>query len=192
MSGRRPYPPVSPKYRNPDQPSETWAGRGKRPRWLVKQLKSGRRVEDFENPGSEQEANQQAACGAQQTASVIRSIADSDASDAIHSVLEPHTRTQRLRIVFLKPRLRGILVGEDLEVILVANLLARARTKIPCSTGGESRRIGLNCSCRARYCDKYVDNFWGRLCFSSDLVLLTISMPSAFVIGDIMMRTGYR
>jgi DNA-binding protein H-NS len=47
VSGRRPYPPVSPKYCNPDQPSETWAGRGKRPRWLVAQLKSGRRIEDF-------------------------------------------------------------------------------------------------------------------------------------------------
>ncbi len=47
VSERRPYPPVPPKYRNPDQPSETWAGRGKQPRWLVKQLKSGRRIEDF-------------------------------------------------------------------------------------------------------------------------------------------------
>jgi DNA-binding protein H-NS len=47
VSGRRPYPPVPPKYRNPDQPSETWAGRGKQPRWLVAQLKSGRRIEDF-------------------------------------------------------------------------------------------------------------------------------------------------
>ena len=47
VSGRRPYPPVPPKYRNPDQPSETWAGRGKRPRWLVKQLKSGKRIDDF-------------------------------------------------------------------------------------------------------------------------------------------------
>ena len=47
VSGRRPYPPVPPKYRNPDQPSETWAGRGKQPRWLVEQLRSGRRVEDF-------------------------------------------------------------------------------------------------------------------------------------------------
>jgi DNA-binding protein H-NS len=47
MSGRRPYPPVSPKYRNPDHPSETWTGRGKQPRWLVAQLKSGKRVEDF-------------------------------------------------------------------------------------------------------------------------------------------------
>src|SRR5262250_21619 len=47
VSARRPYPPVSPKYRNPDQPSETWAGRGKRPRWLVAQLGSGKRIEDF-------------------------------------------------------------------------------------------------------------------------------------------------
>ena len=47
VSGRRPYAPVSPKYRNPDQPSETWAGRGKQPRWLVAQLKLGRRIEDF-------------------------------------------------------------------------------------------------------------------------------------------------
>jgi DNA-binding protein H-NS len=47
VSGRRPYPPVSPKYRNPDQPSETWSGRGKQPRWLVAQLRSGKRVEDF-------------------------------------------------------------------------------------------------------------------------------------------------
>ena len=47
VSRRRPYPPVSPKYRNPDQPSETWSGRGKQPRWLVAQLRSGRRIEDF-------------------------------------------------------------------------------------------------------------------------------------------------
>src|ERR1700757_2343736 len=47
VSGRRPYPRVFPKYRNPDQPSETWAGRGKRPRWLVAQLGSGKRIEDF-------------------------------------------------------------------------------------------------------------------------------------------------
>ena len=47
VSERRPYPPVSPKYRNPDRPSETWSGRGKQPRWLVAQLRSGRRIEDF-------------------------------------------------------------------------------------------------------------------------------------------------
>jgi len=44
---RRPYPAVIPKYRNPDRPSETWAGRGKKPRWLAAQLKSGKRIDDF-------------------------------------------------------------------------------------------------------------------------------------------------
>ena len=46
-SGRRPYPQVAPKYCNPEEPSETWAGRGKQPRWLVAQLRSGRRIDDF-------------------------------------------------------------------------------------------------------------------------------------------------
>ena len=44
---RRPYPPVLPQYCNPDQPSESWTGRGKRPRCLVAQLKLGRRIEDL-------------------------------------------------------------------------------------------------------------------------------------------------
>jgi DNA-binding protein H-NS len=47
LSGSRPYPPVPPKYCNPDQPSETWAGRGRQPRWLVAQLRSGKRIDDF-------------------------------------------------------------------------------------------------------------------------------------------------
>ena len=46
-SKRRPYPPVLPKYCNPDRPVETWAGRGKQPRWVVAQLKAGRRLDDF-------------------------------------------------------------------------------------------------------------------------------------------------
>jgi DNA-binding protein H-NS len=44
---RRPYPKVYPKYRNPERPQETWAGRGKQPRWLNAQLRSGKRLEDF-------------------------------------------------------------------------------------------------------------------------------------------------
>jgi len=46
-AGRRPYPPVLPKYKNPGQPSETWSGRGKQPRWLSAQLKSGRKLDAF-------------------------------------------------------------------------------------------------------------------------------------------------
>jgi DNA-binding protein H-NS len=44
---RRPYPQVYPKYRNPVKPSETWAGRGKKPRWLSAQLELGKRIDDF-------------------------------------------------------------------------------------------------------------------------------------------------
>jgi DNA-binding protein H-NS len=44
---RRFYPTVHPKYRNPNKPTETWSGRGKRPRWLVAELKSGKRLDDF-------------------------------------------------------------------------------------------------------------------------------------------------
>ena len=47
VSERRPYPPVLAKYRNPERPSETWSGRGKQPRWVVAQLKSGKRIDDF-------------------------------------------------------------------------------------------------------------------------------------------------
>jgi DNA-binding protein H-NS len=43
---RRKYPRVLPKYRNP-QTSETWSGRGKRPRWLVAAVKSGHKIEEF-------------------------------------------------------------------------------------------------------------------------------------------------
>lgn len=45
--GRRAYPRVRPKYRNPDDPTETWAGRGRRPHWLARQLRLGRQMDDF-------------------------------------------------------------------------------------------------------------------------------------------------
>jgi DNA-binding protein H-NS len=38
---------VAPKYRNPENPAETWAGRGLKPRWLAAALKSGKKLEDF-------------------------------------------------------------------------------------------------------------------------------------------------
>jgi DNA-binding protein H-NS len=38
---------VPPKYRNPENPAETWAGRGLTPRWLAAALKSGKKLEDF-------------------------------------------------------------------------------------------------------------------------------------------------
>ncbi|WP_244548750.1 H-NS family nucleoid-associated regulatory protein [Bradyrhizobium canariense] len=44
---RRPYPKVFPKYRNPKDHGETWAGRGKQPRWLTKELRFGKDLTDF-------------------------------------------------------------------------------------------------------------------------------------------------
>jgi len=38
---------VEPKYRNPANPSETWTGRGKPPRWLATELAGGKTREDF-------------------------------------------------------------------------------------------------------------------------------------------------
>jgi DNA-binding protein H-NS len=44
---RRPYPKVHPKYRNPERPSETWSGRGKQPRWVGAQLRTGKKINDL-------------------------------------------------------------------------------------------------------------------------------------------------
>jgi DNA-binding protein H-NS len=47
-----PKGPVAPKYRNPDNPTETWAGRGLKPRWLSAAIKSGKKADDFLIPGA--------------------------------------------------------------------------------------------------------------------------------------------
>src|SRR5215470_9813170 len=44
---------VAPKYRNPDNPAETWAGRGLKPRWLAAALKSGKKLDDFSIAGKD-------------------------------------------------------------------------------------------------------------------------------------------
>jgi DNA-binding protein H-NS len=38
---------VAPKYRNPIDPSQTWTGRGKRPRWYSAALASGKKEKDL-------------------------------------------------------------------------------------------------------------------------------------------------
>lgn len=44
---RRKYPRVYPKYRNPNEPSQTWSGRGKKPRWLTAALRTGHSIDEF-------------------------------------------------------------------------------------------------------------------------------------------------
>ena len=47
LKARRPYPPVLPKFANPDEPSQIWAGRGKRPRWVIEKLATGLALGDL-------------------------------------------------------------------------------------------------------------------------------------------------
>lgn len=44
---RRYYPPVQQKFRNPNNPGQTWSGRGKKPRWLRELIAAGRRMDEF-------------------------------------------------------------------------------------------------------------------------------------------------
>lgn len=39
--------PATAKYRNPKNPSETWAGRGRQPAWVVDALKGGATIESL-------------------------------------------------------------------------------------------------------------------------------------------------
>lgn len=38
---------VAPKYRNPANPAQTWAGRGQQPKWLAVETGKGRALEEF-------------------------------------------------------------------------------------------------------------------------------------------------
>lgn len=38
---------VAPKYRNPANPAETWAGRGQQPKWLATETGKGRSLDEF-------------------------------------------------------------------------------------------------------------------------------------------------
>jgi DNA-binding protein H-NS len=46
-AGRRTVSKVKPKYRNPAEPSQTWTGRGKRPRWFNAALSAGKKEKDL-------------------------------------------------------------------------------------------------------------------------------------------------
>lgn len=37
----------APKYANPEDPTQTWTGKGRKPNWLVDRLEQGKKLEDF-------------------------------------------------------------------------------------------------------------------------------------------------
>ncbi|MFQ6551501.1 H-NS family nucleoid-associated regulatory protein [Aestuariibius insulae] len=43
--GSKPKAPA--KYRNPEDPSQTWSGRGRRPAWIAEAQKKGKSLDDF-------------------------------------------------------------------------------------------------------------------------------------------------
>lgn len=42
---------MPPKFRDPDNPSNRWSGRGSKPVWLTKKLQRGHSLADFLIPG---------------------------------------------------------------------------------------------------------------------------------------------
>jgi DNA-binding protein H-NS len=47
MGGRGKGKMSAPKYANPEDSSQTWTGRGRKPNWLVAKLKKGANMADF-------------------------------------------------------------------------------------------------------------------------------------------------
>ncbi|GAB4260218.1 MAG: H-NS histone family protein [Pararhodobacter sp.] len=47
LTTRRTRRPAAPKYANPANPSQTWTGRGRRPRWVDAALASGKSLDDL-------------------------------------------------------------------------------------------------------------------------------------------------
>lgn len=47
-----PRGPARQKYRNPENPSETWAGRGRPPKWVQAALEAGQTLEDLAIPAA--------------------------------------------------------------------------------------------------------------------------------------------
>ncbi len=54
-NGRGARGKVAPKFQNPENPAETWAGRGLKPRWLAAAIKSGSKLDDFLIAGADKE-----------------------------------------------------------------------------------------------------------------------------------------
>ncbi len=49
--GARAKKPVKPKYRNPDNPDETWSGRGRKPEWVKEWIDAGKDLAELKIAG---------------------------------------------------------------------------------------------------------------------------------------------
>ncbi len=48
LAGKRGKSKSPAKYRNPADPTQTWSGRGRKPRWIIEAASAGRNLADFE------------------------------------------------------------------------------------------------------------------------------------------------
>lgn len=46
-SAHRKHKALPPKYANPENPKERWAGQGRKPNWLIAKLDEGAKLDDF-------------------------------------------------------------------------------------------------------------------------------------------------
>lgn len=53
QNAKAPSKTVRPKYRNPEDSTQTWTGRGRRPTWLDQKINAGSKLEDFIIEGAE-------------------------------------------------------------------------------------------------------------------------------------------
>ncbi len=47
VAGAKKRKPAKPKYANPADKSQTWTGRGRKPRWVEAALKAGKKLDDL-------------------------------------------------------------------------------------------------------------------------------------------------
>lgn len=47
INGKKRFIPAGPKYRNPEEPTLTWSGLGRRPHWFLDLLASGKTLEEL-------------------------------------------------------------------------------------------------------------------------------------------------
>ncbi|WP_444453576.1 trans-acting regulatory protein HvrA [Rhodobacter capsulatus] len=47
VAGTKPRKTVAAKYANPENPSETWTGRGRKPKWVEAALAAGKSLDDL-------------------------------------------------------------------------------------------------------------------------------------------------
>jgi DNA-binding protein H-NS len=117
---------VAPKYRNPENATETWAGRGLKPRWLAAALKSGKKLEDFA-----------IASGMTRSKPAMRRVGGLKGSSVAPKYRNPENATETWAGRGLKPRwlTAAIKSGEKLEDFAIA-------TSAPSAKGNGRKKAG--------------------------------------------------